>query len=162
MLWEETYAEVLTAAGFVRGRASPCCFRHPQRGISVVCHGDDFTALGSDEELSWYESVLAMAFELGDKTRLGHDPGDSKEVRILNRILRLDEGGLSYEADPRHVDLLARSLNLTQCRRIGTTGYKKPVDDDVQDDVPSADHDARSDQNSSENLHSFASPGCRT
>ena len=48
----------------------------------------------------------------------------NKEVRILNRILRLDDEGLTYEADPRHVELLARSLNLDNCRECNTTGSK--------------------------------------
>ena len=45
-LWEEHYASVLTNLGFIRGRASPTCFFHPTKRISVVVHGDDFVALG--------------------------------------------------------------------------------------------------------------------
>ena len=50
-LWEEHYASVLTNLGFVRGKASPTCFFHPTKLISVVVHGDDFVALGTDEAL---------------------------------------------------------------------------------------------------------------
>ena len=49
MLWEEAYAELLTQHGFRRGKASPCCFWHPGRQISLVCHGDDFTSLGDED-----------------------------------------------------------------------------------------------------------------
>ena len=37
------------------GAASPCCFYHKTKDISVVLHGDDFTALGTDADLDVYE-----------------------------------------------------------------------------------------------------------
>ena len=132
MLWEEAYSEILIQAGFRRGQASPTCFYHPEKQISVVCHGDDFTALGNEEDLMWYKDILARAFELGDCKVMSDDPGDCTEVKILNRILRLDSTGLRFEADPRHIELLARSLNLTQCRPIFTTGDKEKIDEDFE------------------------------
>ena len=38
------------------------------------------------------------------KGRLGHDDEDLKEMRVLNRIVRVVESGLRYEADPRHAE----------------------------------------------------------
>ena len=70
-LWEETYAHVLVELGFIRSTASPCCFFHPLWQVSVVCHGDEFIALGIDDMLDLYEAGLAKAFELGEKLRLG-------------------------------------------------------------------------------------------
>ena len=135
MLWEESYAQVLTDAGFTRGQASPCCFYHPQREISIVCHGDDFVAMGTDEDLTWYEDILSQAFELGERKRLGHEPGDVQELRILNRIVRLHHDQLTYEADPRHIELLSRSLNLTQCRLVSTPGRKHKINEDEHADI---------------------------
>ena len=37
-----------------------------------------------------------------------------KEMRVLNRIVRIVEGGLLYEPDPRHVELLASSFGFTK------------------------------------------------
>ena len=71
LIWEECYSQALTAAGFKRGIASPCCFRHPSRQVSVVIHGDDFTALGAREDLLWYEDVLRNAFEIVPKRAPG-------------------------------------------------------------------------------------------
>ena len=116
MLWEEADAEILTQACFSRRKSSPCVFYHKARQLMVVRHGDDFTALGAKKGLDWYEGILSAAFEIGNYVRMGEAPEDAKQVRILNRILTLDESGLRYEADPRHAERLARPLNVEACR----------------------------------------------
>ena len=63
-------------------------------------------ALAVDSELDWYESLLRKPFEIKQRGRLGVGCSGSQEIRILNRIVRLDEDGLTHEADPRHADLL--------------------------------------------------------
>lgn len=57
-LWEDTYTRVLNHAGFAKGVSNPCVFYHPVRDLSIVVHGDDFTALGPDTDLNWYEDEL--------------------------------------------------------------------------------------------------------
>ena len=42
----------------------------------------------------------------------------------MNRIIRVGQDGLKYEADPRHVELLAASLGLTGCSPVKTPGVK--------------------------------------
>ena len=37
--------------GFVKGKASPCCFFHKKWGIRTVVHGDDFLSEGPSEHL---------------------------------------------------------------------------------------------------------------
>ena len=39
-------------------------FYHEAKQLSVVVHGDDFTALGARAELEWYEAGLRDAFEI--------------------------------------------------------------------------------------------------
>ena len=128
-IWEGCYTKCLVDLGFEQGVASPCCFSHPLWKVSVVVHGDDFTALGTPEGLDLYEAGMCKAFECKLKGRLGRGEGDLKEMRVLNRIVRIDDHGLRYEADPRHVELLARSLNLEQCRHVVTPGVKLPFDE---------------------------------
>lgn len=64
------------------------------------------------------------AAAMGTGTPEPLEQGGSKQVRILNMILRLTEHGAFYEADPRHVELLARSLNLSECKPRFTPGNK--------------------------------------
>ena len=42
-------------------------------------------------------------------------------------------GGLSYEADPRHAELLGKSLGLTECKTVSTPGVKSYVEDEAED-----------------------------
>ena len=54
-LWEAAYTKVLIDIGFKQGAASSCCFEHEAWDIVLVVHGDDFTAMGTDESLDRYE-----------------------------------------------------------------------------------------------------------
>ena len=129
-IWETCYTDCLVNMGFVQGVASPCCFEHKEWKVSVVVHGDDFTALGTTEGLSKYEAGMKKTFECKMKGRLGRGRDDLKEMRVLNRIVRITDDGLLYEADPRHAELLAKSLNLENCNKMVTPGVKLPFDID--------------------------------
>ena len=78
-------------------------FDHATKDISVVVHGDDLTALGSDKDLDWYEAKRAESFELKIRGRLGEGCTGPQQIRILNRIVTLDDTGLTYEAGPSNV-----------------------------------------------------------
>ena len=95
-----------------------------ERDLSCVVHGDDFTCLGSDANLDWYEKQLAISFEIKVRGRLGQGCAGPNEIRILNRIVRIEKDGLHYEADPRHIDMIAESLNITAANSVCTPGIK--------------------------------------
>ena len=82
-------------------------FHHPIRDIAIVVHGDDFTALGTDDDLNWYEGQLAEKFEIKIRGRLGRGCSGPNEIRIINRIVRIEKDGLHYESDPRRADMIA-------------------------------------------------------
>ena len=123
-IWEDTYRECLESSGFASGKASPCVFYNAEHDISTVVHGDDFTSLGSDAALTWMETQMAKSFELQLRGRLGI--GCEGELRILNRIVRVNSTGLEYEADPRHVELITESLELADCKPVCSPGVKNP------------------------------------
>ena len=112
MLWEDTYSSCLESLGFVRGLANPCCFRHSTKDLAVVVHGDDFTSLGPRADLTWFETELAKSFEVKLRGRVGEPADCLKEMRILNRVIRLTPQGLLYESDPRHAELLVRCMDV--------------------------------------------------
>ena len=64
MIWEETYRQCLGDLGFISSRASPCCFYQPVWQLSLVAHGDDYTALGVDESIDKLEARLEASLEI--------------------------------------------------------------------------------------------------
>ena len=57
-------------------------------------HGDEFTCLGTKENLVWYEQQMGQAFEIKVRGHIGEGDDCDKEILVLNRIVRLDETGL--------------------------------------------------------------------
>ena len=83
--WQDEYSGTLVSMGFLQGKASACVFVHPQRGIAVSVHGDDFTATGPKCELDWFEQTMKGHYELTVGGRLGPGKNDDKEATVLNR-----------------------------------------------------------------------------
>ena len=101
--WEHEYKDFLTSIGFVAGGASPCYFKHPQKDLSTVVHGGYSTTLGEPKQLRWLRSQMEAEYSI--KTAI-LGPGVGSVVRILNRVICWTEAGLTYEADPRHAEIL--------------------------------------------------------
>ena len=80
-IWEAVFADSLCSMGFIQGKASPCTFHHPGWNVSVVVHGDDFTALGTPSKLDLYEKALLSAFDVKLRGRLGEGDADLREIR---------------------------------------------------------------------------------
>ena len=127
MNWANEYAETLRAAGFVQGKTSPCLFYHAGKDVAIMVHGDDFVAVGDPAHLAETEKALRDKYKI--KTELlGSAKEDMKEVRILNKVVRLTDGGIELEADPRHAELIVRELGLDQCRPSKVPGVKAAGD----------------------------------
>ena len=137
-IWENCYATCLTGIGFTQGISSPCCFNHPEWNVSVVVHGDDFTAVGSPNALNKFEEGMQKSFECKLKGRLGLRPEDCKEMRVLNRIVRVTDNGLLYEADPRHAEMLIKAFDLGEAKSVVTPGIKV-VDEEADPDKIDSD-----------------------
>lgn len=123
--------------GFVQGAASPCVFMHPERHIATLVHGDDFTSVGSKRQLDWFEDALESKYELKRGGRLGPGPQDSKEITVLNRVLRWTDEGLEYEVDPRQCERLLEGLSLDDsCNGVATPGLKQlPTQIDTEEEI---------------------------
>ena len=116
LLWEETYAQCLSQLGVTSGVGNPCCFTHRERGLSLVVHGDDFTTLGRREDPLWFHESFAKSFEIRIRGILRESADCEKDVRILNRIVRVSEDGILYESDPEHVEILVKTMNIKHSR----------------------------------------------
>ena len=131
-LWERFLAAQLEAVGFIRGKANPCLFRHESRDILAVVHGDGLMFTAIEEDLKWVHKALERRILLKVVGTIGGDSWDLKELRVLNRVLRWQEWGIAFEADPRHAELLIKALGPGAASR-STPGVKqrKASDDET-------------------------------
>ena len=95
-------------------------FYHPERDISTVVHGDDFTSLAVESELLWLRDSLTKLFLIKDRGILGPDPHDLKEIRLLNRVIAWTPTCIRYEADQRHSEILINTFGLEGAKGVNT------------------------------------------
>ena len=122
--WEDCYGEAMEKLEFRAGKALMCVVYHAQRDTRVVVHGDDFTALGSDEDVKWFVDELSKVFELKLKGIIGPGDNDQKQMRVLNRVITWDSRGITYEADQRHAEIIIKTLGLEDSKQVATPGER--------------------------------------
>ena len=87
--------------------------------LTLTVHGDDFTATGPIEDLAWLEGVFRRRYDINASV-LGPDAHQAQEVNILGRTLRWTQGGVEYEADSRHHEIVIQELGLDDCGIVST------------------------------------------
>ena len=92
----------------------------------MVVHGDDFISEGSRADLKWLDSAMKEHFELKTEV-LGPQKalGEVQEARVLNRVLKWESTGISWEPDPRHAELVIQQLGLQGGKPVTTPGSKE-------------------------------------
>lgn len=116
--WEEEYTNSLVKFGFNPGVSTPCAFYNAERDIKCVVHGDDFTFLGTDDDLSWIQKKMSERYEVKIRGRLGPQAKDDKVIRILNRIVEWGPNGIEYEVGQRHAEIIVRDGSLKKEPRL--------------------------------------------
>ena len=101
--WERDYTTKLEALGFKRGSAASTVFYCKSTGVRCVVHGDDFTFTGKRRDLFERKRTLEDSYELKMRAILGNEAEYDKEITLLNRMLIWPQGGLTFEADSKHV-----------------------------------------------------------
>ena len=108
--------------GATQGMFNPCHYVNAAKQQRTWVHGDDFAVLIRRSQVT--EFVAAMRKQLLVKVRavLGPRPTDDHEIRILNRIVTWKPPGRAggypseiwWEADPRHVQILAKEFGFDE------------------------------------------------
>ena len=122
--FQEEVRRFMASLGFAQSKYNPQVYWHERRNLKTLVHGDDFMTSGPRSSAHWLRDQLGKRFEIKTKI-IGRDEGEVAEERILGRILRVTEKGWEYEADPRHAELIVRSLGLG-C----ANGVKSPGEED--------------------------------
>ena len=133
--WQKFYTKVLLDNGFKRSRGCTCTFHHSERDIDLVVHGDDFITTGDGADLQWLKTVFESKFEISTNV-IGHEPGDEKQLKVLNRIITVEADGYTYEPDARHAEIVIREMNLQNSKAVTT-----PVSDEQHESDELLDHE---------------------
>ena len=128
-VWQETYTKLMDAHGIKNGSAWPAIFGCSERGLRMLVHGDDFFVLGDEEGQKFVERVLAEKFEYRVDGCIGPEAADSSTLTVLNRIIEYDKatGTVKYEADPRHAEMVVKTLGLETAKPVTTPAEKQTL-----------------------------------
>ena len=127
--FQHEVAKFMKGIGYIQSRYSPSIFYHPVHHLRTLVHGDDFMTAGARAGVQWLQQQLATRFTISTKI-VGNGTNEVREARLLGRIVRLTPEGWEYEADQRHAELLAKSLNLEAAKGVKSPGEDaKPQDE---------------------------------
>ena len=114
--WEEELRKFLESIGGKVGVASTCVYSFGNKDVKAAVHGDDLILSGQPEELEWIRKEFTKRFEI----RVQVLSDGNGEIKILNRIIRKNFGGITIEADPRHVEAIIEQLGLAGAKGLST------------------------------------------
>ena len=113
--------KLMESIGFRTGKYNVSTYYHSKRDLKTLVHGDDFVTTGSRKEVAWLKVQLERRFEI-KTTIMGLGSNEVREARLLNRVISVGDKGWSYEADPRHAELIIRGLNMQDAKGVKTPG----------------------------------------
>ena len=85
--------------------------------------------LADKEGQEYMQKILKEKYEYRCDGEIGKNSGD--HLTILNRIVTFEKetGKVTYEADPRHAEMIIRQLNLQNAKSVATPSEKKKASD---------------------------------
>ena len=96
--------------------------------------------LGLEEDLDWFRMRISEVFKVKFRGRIGPDEGDDKFIRILNRVVEWTPGGIEYEADQRHAEIIVKKLGLEEgAKGVSTPGCRKEWEPEEENELEPRD-----------------------
>ena len=109
---------------------SPCIYRHLEKQLRVWVHGDDFVPLGYIVNVRCFFAKLQEVWVVTNRgilvSPVYHDCVQS--IRVLGRIVERSADGITWEAVPRHAELISKSFGVTG-RSVATRGVRDKLTD---------------------------------
>ncbi|CAK9064860.1 Retrovirus-related Pol polyprotein from transposon RE2 (Retro element 2) (AtRE2) [Includes: Protease RE2 [Durusdinium trenchii] len=122
--WELEITDFFTINGFAPGIGSPVLFVNTTRDLKVSIHGDDITVLGFEDDLMLLYKQMGTRYEMKFGGLLGPDKTDVQNVAILNRLVHYGATATTFEADPRHVEIILNQPDETLLTGTDITRYR--------------------------------------
>ena len=122
--WFEEHSSQLRSIGFQQDKATPCVFHRPTRNIRTMVQGDVYISTGMPQDLKWRRQQLEAKYQVKTQV-LGPGEEEVRQVKVLNRVVTWDGArGITYEVDPRHVEIVIQQLKLQEAKPVATPGTK--------------------------------------
>ena len=115
----DTWSEVWKDGSMKVGTACPAFFCSCDGDLKGLCHGDDFCVVARRKQLQIFGKVLEKRFEVRQTGHSGFSASDAKELKILNRTIKIDvlNDEMKLEGDTKIVESALESIKLAGCKR---------------------------------------------
>ena len=94
--WTKEYGDTLKKSGFIQGKNNPCLLQSKEIDVSVRVHGDYFIAVDYDKNLNTTRAISEEKYNIKVEV-LGEKKDQMKELRILNKVVRLTHEGVELK-----------------------------------------------------------------
>ena len=72
------------------GTTCPAFFCSHDGDLKSLCHGDDFCVVARRKQLQAFGDILEKRFEVKQTGHIGFSASDAKELKIVNRTIKID------------------------------------------------------------------------
>ena len=102
-IWGDTWSDVLKESSMKVGTACLAFFCSHDGDLKILCHGNDLCVVARRKQLQTHGKVLEERFEVKQTVHIGFSASDEKELKILNRTIKIDvlNDEVTLEADTK-------------------------------------------------------------
>ena len=123
----DTWSDVLKESSMKVGIACPAFFCSCDGDLKGLCHGDDFCVVARQKQLQTFGKVLERRFEVKQTGHIGFGVNDKKELKILNRTVKIDvlNDEMTLEADTKLVGNALESMKLNGAKGVDSPRVRR-------------------------------------
>ena len=130
-IWGDTWSDVLKESSMKVGTACAAFFCSCDGDLKGLCHDDDFCVVARQKQLQTFGKVLEKRFEVKQTGHIGFSARDAKELKILNRTIKIDvlNDEMRLEADTK---LAESALSLTDAKGVDSPRVRRNEEQTAQ------------------------------
>ena len=116
------------------GTACPAFFCSCDGDLRGLCHGDDFCVVARQKQLQTFGKVLEKRFEVKQTGHIGFGVNDAKELKILNRTIKIDvlNDEMTLEADTKLAENALESMKLNGAKGVDSPRVRRNEEQTAQ------------------------------
>ena len=124
---EDARSDVLKESSMKVGTACPAFFCSCDGDLKGLCHGDDFCVVARQKQLQTFGKFIEKRFEVKQTGHIGFGANDKKELKILNRTIKIDvlHDEMTLEADTKLVGNALESMKLNGAKGVDSPRVRR-------------------------------------